>query len=86
MADEHKTALISLIATIFAGFVLFLVTIAIARGFSSSLVLAYVVPIFMSAFTLLIFWAILFARHKGVLPILQEAESKEVKTEVPKTA
>jgi hypothetical protein len=35
----------------------------------------------MSAFTLTIFWAILYARHKGKLPFLPETEPpKDEKT------
>jgi hypothetical protein len=33
----------------------------------------------MSAFTLTVFWAFLFARHKGMLPMLGEEEQKDQK-------
>ena len=78
MGDEHKTVLLSILGTVLSAFVILIITIAISGGFSSTLFLSYVLPLLMSAFTLLVFWAILFARHKGKLPFLQE------ETEPPK--
>ena len=75
LADEHKTVMLSILATVVAGILLFVVTIAIAGGISITLFKSYVLPLFMSAFTLAIFWAFLFARHKGKLPILAETET-----------
>lgn len=79
MGDEHKTVMISIMATIVAAFVLFLVTVAVSGGVSKALFMSYVLPLLMSAFTLSVFWAFLFARHKGILPILAEEEAKEEK-------
>jgi len=77
LADEHKTVLISIIATVLAACLLFLITIGVAGGVSIALFKSYVLPLFMSAFTLTIFWAFLFARHRGKLPILAETEPKD---------
>ena len=74
LGDEHKTVLLSILATVLAGVVIFIVTIAVAGGISISLLKSYVLPLFMSAFTLSIFWGFLFARHKGKLSILAETE------------
>jgi ABC-type sugar transport system permease subunit len=81
LGDEHKTVMISIIATIVAAFLLFLVTIAVAGGVSTTLFMSYVLPLLMSAFTLSVFWAFLFARHKGILPILAEEEAKAEKAQ-----
>ena len=78
MGDEHKTVLLSILGTVLSAVLILLVTVAISGGFSSTLFLSYVLPLFMSAFTLLVFWTILFARHKGKLPFLRE------ETETPK--
>src|SRR5580658_1193127 len=83
--------MLSILATVVAGILLFVVTIAIAGGVSITLFKSYVLPLFMSAFTLSIFWIFLFARHKGKLPILAETEpSKDQKpqaaTAAPKPA
>lgn len=88
MGDEHKTVMLSIIATLVAGVILFLITTAIAGGFSITYFKSYVLPMFMSAFTLSIFWGFLFARHKGKLPILAEEEtSKDPKASTaPKSA
>jgi hypothetical protein len=81
LGDEHNTVLLSIIATVLAACVLFLITVGVAGGISVALFKSYVLPLFMSAFTLTIFWAFLFARHKGKLPILAETEPpKDAKT------
>jgi hypothetical protein len=72
MGDEHETVLLSILGTVLAGVMIFLITIAISGGVDVSLFKSYVLPIFMSAFTLSIFWAILFARHKGKLPFFSK--------------
>ncbi|MDA4135564.1 MAG: hypothetical protein OK449_01020 [Thaumarchaeota archaeon] len=74
MANEHKTVLLSMLATVLAGGLLFLVTVVSAGGISITLFKAYVLPFLMSAFTLSIFWVFLFVRHKGKLPVFDEAE------------
>ncbi len=77
-AEEHKTVLLSILGTVLAGVLLFVITIAISGGVSVSLFKSYVLPLFLSAFTLSVFWSILFARYKGKLPILQpEADEAE---------
>jgi hypothetical protein len=72
LGDEHKTVLLSILGTVLSAITIFVITIAISGGVSVTLFKSYVLPLFMSAFTLLIFWGILFARHKGKLPFLQE--------------
>jgi hypothetical protein len=63
-----------MLATVLAGSLLFLITVISAGGISITLFKAYVLPFLMSAFTLSIFWVLLFVRHKGKLPIFDEAE------------
>jgi fatty acid desaturase len=79
LGDEHKTVMLSIMATVVAAVILFVGTIAIAGGVDVTLVKSYVLPLFMSAFTLTVFWAFLFARHKGMLPMLGEEEQKDQK-------
>ena len=78
MGDEHQTVLLSILGTLLSALVIFVITIAVSGGVSTTLFRSYVLPLFMSAFTLAIFWSILFARHKGKLPFLKE------ETEPPK--
>ena len=81
LGDEHTTVLLSILGTVVAAGLLFLITVGIAGGISIALFKSYVLPLFMSAFTLSIFWAILYARHKGKLPFLPETEPpKDEKT------
>jgi hypothetical protein len=84
LADDHKTVLLSILATLVAACLLFVGTVAIAGGVSVGLFKSYVLPLFMSAFTLAIFWVFLFARNKGKLPIL--AETAPRKDEMASTA
>jgi hypothetical protein len=79
LGDEHKTVALSIIATVVAGFVLFATTVAISGGLSITLFKSYVLPLFMSAFTLSVFWAFLFARHKGRIPLLEETDAEKAK-------
>jgi len=72
LADDHKTVLLSILATLVAACLLFVTTVAIAGGVSMALFKSYVLPLFMSAFTLAIFWVFLFARNRGKLPMLAE--------------
>jgi hypothetical protein len=72
LGNEHETVFLSILGTVLSAIMIFLVTIAIAGGVSMSLFTSYVLPLFMSAFTLSIFWAILYARHKGKLPFFPE--------------
>lgn len=81
LGEEHKTVMVSILATVVAAIVLLIVTVAVAGHFSTSLFESYVLPLFMSAFTLLVFWAFLFARHKGKLSLLAEEERKEERKE-----
>ena len=83
MGNEHNTVMLSILATIVAAFLLFLVTIAVNGGVSATLFMSYVLPLLMSAFTLSVFWAFLFARHKGKLRILPEEEAKDAKDSTP---
>jgi hypothetical protein len=74
LVDEHKTVLLSILATVLAGVLIFIITVAVSGGISITLFKGYVLPLLMSAFTLAIFWGFLFARHKGKLPFLPETE------------
>jgi len=78
LGDEHKTVMLSIIATVVAAVLIFLVTIGISGGVSDALFKSYVLPLFMSAFTLSVFWVLLFARHKGKIPqLLAETAAKD---------
>jgi len=78
--------MVSILATLSAALVLLVVTVGIAGHFSLSLFESYVLPLFMSAFTLSVFWAFLFARHKGKLSMFVEEERKEEKPAPATTA
>jgi hypothetical protein len=78
--------MISILATVLAGILILLITIGVAGGISATLVKSYVLPLFMSAFTLSIFWVFLFARHKGKLPILGDEDSEVNPAPSPKPA
>jgi len=79
LGDEHQTVLLSILGTVLSAVVILVITIAVSGGFSSTLFRSYVLPLFMSAFTLLVFWTILFARHKGKLPFLREETEPQKK-------
>jgi hypothetical protein len=70
MPEDHKTVLLSILGTVAAGVVVLLLTVAISGGISAGLIDTYVLPLFISAFALTTFWAILFAAGKGKLPWL----------------
>jgi hypothetical protein len=72
LGDEHKTVLLSILGTVLSALAIFVITIAVSGGVSVTLFKSYVLPLFMSAFTLAIFWGILYARHIGKLPFLAE--------------
>ena len=74
MSDEHKTVLLSIFATVLAGFIIFLATVAISGGISITLIKGYVLPLFISAFTLAVFAGVLFAKNKGMLPGMAQTE------------
>jgi len=66
--------MVSILSTIVAALVIFVATVAISGGIAINLVKGYVVPLFISAFTLTVFWGVLFARSKGKLPFLGKDE------------
>jgi hypothetical protein len=68
MGDEHKTVLLSILATLFAAVVILAVTVVVAGGWSVRLVESYVLPLLVTAFSLSIFAGVLFARNKGLIP------------------
>jgi len=72
--------LISIFSTLVAAVVILLATIAISGGVATSLIRSYVLPLVISAFTLAVFWGVLFARSKGKLTWLAPDEpAKESK-------
>ena len=86
MAEDHKTVILSIIATCISAFVLFLGTVVAAGGISIDLIKAYVLPLFISAMVLGIFATVLFARNSGKLPWLGPTEpAKEEKPSAPKS-
>jgi hypothetical protein len=68
LGDEHKTVLLSILATLFAAVVILGVTVAVAGGWSLKLFESYVLPLLVTAFSLSIFAGVLFARSKGMIP------------------
>lgn len=76
MADERRTVLLSIFATVLAALVIFIASVAFAGGISIDLVKSYVLPLFVSAFTLLVFWGVLYAHQSGKLPWFGPAETE----------
>ncbi len=70
LADDHKTVLLSILATTATGVLLFLVTIVVSGGVSMDMFVKWVLPVFISALSLGVFWFVLFARSKGKIPWL----------------
>jgi hypothetical protein len=68
LADEHKTVLLSILATLLAALAIFVTTIAVSGGISAALVESYVLPLLVTAFSLSIFAGVLFAKNKGKVP------------------
>ena len=87
MAEDHRTILLSILATALAGSTLLVLTIVISGKIDLLLIQGYVLPLFISAFTLSVYWIILFARHKGRLGLLGPLEpAKEEKPASTSTA
>jgi fatty acid desaturase len=55
LADDHKTVLLSIMATTVTGIVLFLATIVASGGVSIAMFVKWVLPVFISALSLGIF-------------------------------
>ncbi len=84
MADEHKTVILSIFATLLAAVVVFVTTVAWSGGVSAILVEAYVLPLFVTAFSLAVFAGVLFARNKGKIPGFPPDKPADEKKEEPK--
>jgi hypothetical protein len=74
MAEDHKTVLLSIFATCVAGLLMFIGTVVVSGGISIDLIKGYVMPLFISAFTLAVFAGVLYARNKGKIPWLGPVE------------
>lgn len=84
MAQDHKTVLLSIFATLLAAAIVFVATIVISGGIEVDLIKGYVLPLVLSAFTLAIFAGVLFATNKGKIPGFGDTEpAKEEKTTKP---
>ena len=84
MAQDHKVVFVSIFSTLVAAFIIFLATVVMSGGISVDLVKAYVLPLVISSFTLLVFGGILFARSKGLLGFLgTDDTAKEASKEPP---
>ena len=81
MADEHKTVLLSIFATLLAALVIFAATVVVSGGIAIDLVKGYVLPLVVSAFTLAVFAGVLFARSKGMIPGFRPEPPNEQKAE-----
>jgi hypothetical protein len=88
LSDEHKTVMLSILATLLAALGIFVVTIIISGGIDITLVKAYVLPLVISSFTLTVFWSVVFARNKGKMPWLETTPppKDEKASEAPKSA
>ena len=60
MADEHRVVLISILSTLVAAVIILAVSVALSGGIAIDLVRAYVLPLVISAFTLSVFWCVLY--------------------------
>jgi hypothetical protein len=79
LGEDHKTVLLSILATLMAALIVFVATVAVSGGVSIELVRGYVLPLVISAFTLSIFAGVLIARNKGIFPWLAEEPTKDDK-------
>jgi hypothetical protein len=78
--------LLSILATALAGTTLLLLTIAISGRINLILIQGYVLPLFISAFTLSVYWIILFARNKGRFRFLGPVEPAKEEKPAPAAA
>jgi hypothetical protein len=80
LAEDHKTVLLSIFATLLAALVVLVVTIVISGGIQITLIKSYVLPLVLSAFTLAVFAGVLVAHNKGMIPGFDPSEpAKEEK-------
>jgi hypothetical protein len=79
LAEDHRIVLLSIFSTLVAAVVVLIVTVAVSGGVTVALVKSYVLPLVISAFTLAVFWGVLFANSKGKLPFLGLQETKNEK-------
>jgi len=86
LAEDHRTILLSILATALAGGTLLVLTIVISGRIDLLLIQGYVLPLFISAFTLSVYWIILFARHKGRFGFLGPAETAKEEKPASTTA
>jgi hypothetical protein len=86
LAEDHRTILLSILATALAGSTLLVLTIAISGKIDLLLIQGYVLPLFISAFTLSVYWIILFARHKGRFGFLGPLDPAKEEKPAPATA
>lgn len=70
LAQDHKVVFVSIFSTLLAALVIFIATVVVSGGIALDLVKAYVLPLVISSFTLLVFGTVLFARSKGMLAFL----------------
>jgi hypothetical protein len=75
--DEHKTVLLSILATLLAAVGILAVTVLFSGGISIVLIQAYVLPLIVSSFALAVFALMLFARKKGKMPGFPPDEVKQ---------
>jgi uncharacterized RDD family membrane protein YckC len=64
LASDHKVVALSVTSIFASAVVIFGFTFAYNGGFSVVLFKQYVLPLFISAFTLSLFWAILFTLNR----------------------
>ena len=84
LAQDHKIVFLSIFSTLVAALIIFVATVIVSGGFAIDLVKAYVLPLVISSFTLLVFGGVLFARNKGLLGFLGSDETvKEASKEPP---
>ena len=60
LADDRKVVMMSIVSTLIAAVFILVATVAVSGGLAVDLVRAYVLPLVISAFTLGVFWSVLF--------------------------
>jgi hypothetical protein len=84
--DEHKTVLLSILATLLAAAGTLVATVVVAGGLSAYLIEAYVLPLIVTAFSLGVFAVMLFAHKKGKMPGFPPDEAKPGDSHEPRQA
>jgi pilus assembly protein TadC len=77
LAGDHKVVSICIIAMLVTALAIFIGTVVVSGGISVDLVEAYVLPLIIASFTLLVFVGVLLAHNRGLIPFLDADEPAE---------